>query len=199
MSNSMVSAVLLAAGESKRMGQPKLLLPFGNSTIVEQTVDNLLSSKLDEVIVVVGHQAQQITEKLAIRPVKVVFNPAYHEGMSTSIIRGLNLVEGNRRAFMLCLGDQPLIDSATINRLIEAFLKHDKGIVVPVYRRRRGHPIIFAMRYKAALQELTGDVGGRQIIGEHEDDILEVAVDRPSINIDIDTMNDYQSHINRPS
>ena len=181
------------------MGQPKLLLPFGNSTIVEQTVDNLLSSKLDEVIVVVGHQAQQITEKLASRPVKVVFNPAYHEGMSTSLISGLNLVKSNRRAFMLCLGDQPLIDSEIINQLIEAFLKHGKGIVVPVYRRRRGHPIIFAMRYKTALQKLSGDVGGRQIIGEHEDDILEVAVDRPGINIDIDTMNDYQSHINRPS
>ncbi len=193
----MISAILLAAGESKRMGQPKLLLPFGNRTILEQTVDNLLNSRLDEVIVVVGHKAQELTLKLTNRPVKVVLNPVYHEGMGSSIAKGLSLVDDSCRAVMLVLADQPLIDSKTINLLIEAFLSHDKGIVVPVCRGRRGHPVIFTTKYRRRLQSLVGDIGGRQIIEEHEDDTFEVVIDSGSINIDIDTMNDYRSHINR--
>ncbi len=193
----MISAILLAAGESKRMGQPKLLLPFGNGTILEQTVDNLLNSRLNEVIVVVGHKAQEITERLANRPVKIVLNPVYHEGMGSSIAKGLSLVDDSYRAVMIVLADQPLIDSETINILIEAFLSHGKGIVVPVYRSRRGHPVIFATKYRKRLQALVGDVGGSQIIEEHETDTFEVTINSESINIDIDTINDYRSHINR--
>ena len=197
MSNSMISAILLAAGESKRMGQPKLLLPFGNHTILEQTVDNLLNSRLDEVIVVVGHKSHEITKRLTNWPVKVVLNPGYHEGMGSSIAKGLNLVDDSCRAVMIVLADQPFIGSKTINLLIEAFVNKDKGIVIPVYRGRRGHPVIFATKYRKRLQDLVDDVGGRQIIEEHEDDTFEVVIDSESINIDIDTMNDYRSHIKR--
>ena len=193
----MISAILLAAGESKRMGQPKLLLPFGNRTILEQTVDNLLNSRLNEVIVVVGHKAQELTLKLTNRPVKIVLNPVYHEGMGSSIAKGLSLVDDSCRAVMLVLADQPLIDSKTINLLIEVFLSHDKGIVVPVCRGRRGHPVIFTTKYRRRLQSLVGDIGGRQIIEEHEDDTFEAVIDSESINIDIDTTDDYRSHINR--
>jgi len=196
MSKSMVSAILLAAGESKRMGLPKLLLPFGNSTILEQAVDNLLNSKVDEVIVVVGHKAQEIIKRLADRPVKIALNPAYHEGMGTSIVRGLSLVDNSARAVMLVLADQPLIDSETINKLIEAFFSHNKGVVIPVYQGRRGHPVIFAARYQEALLRLEGDVGGREIVKEHPDDILEVVVDSQGINIDIDDIDNYHSYVN---
>jgi len=191
----MISAILLAAGESQRMGEPKLLLPFGNSTILEQTVDNLLGSRVDEVIVVAGYKAQEVRKRLANRPVRIVLNPAYHQGMGSSIVKGLSLVDRNRRAVMLVLADQPLIDSETINKLIEAFSSQTKGIVVPVYQGRRGHPVIFAAKYIGALQGLTGDVGGRQIIGENEDDILEVVIHSKGIDIDIDTIDDYHSLI----
>ncbi len=196
MSNFMVSAILLAAGESKRMGKPKLLLPFGNSTILEQAIDNLLNSRVDEVIVVVGYQAQEMIKRIANRPVKIALNPAYHEGMGTSIVMGLNLVDDRSLAVMLVLADQPLIDSDTINRLIEAFLNHNKGIVIPAHKGRRGHPIIFSTSYKEELLGLKGDVGGRQIIREHPDDILEIEVNTQSINIDIDTKNNYRSSVN---
>ncbi len=191
----MVSAIFLAAGESKRMGKPKLLLPFNNSTILEQAVDNLLNSRVDEVIVVVGNRAREMIEKLAKRPVKIAVNPAYREGMSTSIARGLSLVDRKTLAIMLVLADQPLIDKETINKLIETFLSHDKGIAIPAYQGKRGHPIIFSAKYKKELLELKGDVGGRQIIREHPDDVLEVAVNSPSINIDIDTIDNYHSYI----
>jgi len=193
----MVSAVLLAAGVSKRMGEPKLLLPLGNSTVVEQTIDNLLGSSVSEVIVVLGHKAEEMIKAIANRPVKIVVNSVYHQGMSTSIITGISLVDSRARAIMLVLADQPFIDSQTINRLIEEFLNHDKGIAIPAHKGRRGHPIIFSMKYKGALLELKGDIGGREVIRDYPDDILEVIVDTPSINIDIDNMGDYQSHFNR--
>jgi len=96
---------------------------------------------------------------------------------------------------MLALGDQPLVDSQTINRLIEEFYNHDKGIAVPTYQGRRGHPIIFAIKYKPELLELEGDIGGREIIKNHPDDILEVAVDSESVIADIDTRADYHSQL----
>jgi len=187
----MVSAILLAAGKAKRMGKLKQLMPLGGTTILEQTIDNLLNSAVGEVIVVVGYRAEEVIEKIATKPVKIAINPVYHQGMSTSIIAGLNLVDDRARAVMLALADQPFVDSQTINRLIEEFSNHDKGIAVPAYRGRRGHPVIFAIEYKEELLQLKGDVGGKQIIREHPDDILEVAVDSESINIDIDTMNNY--------
>ena len=191
----MVSAILLAAGESKRMGKPKQLMPLGKTTMLEQTIDNLLNSKVSEVIVVLGHKAEEITTILVTKPVKIALNPVYHQGMSTSIIAGLNLVDERARAVMLALADQPFIDSQSINRLIDEFCDHNKGIVIPTYQSRRGHPVIFAIKYKEELSGLKGDIGGRQIIEHHPDDVLEVAVDSPGINIDIDTTDDYNSSL----
>ncbi len=191
----MVSAILLAAGESKRMGRLKQLLPLGRTTMVEQAIDNLLNSKVNEVIVVLGHEAEEIIKKIATKPVKIEVNPIYHQGMSTSIIAGLKLVDDGARAVMLALADQPFIDSQTINRLIDEFCDHNKGIVIPTYQSRRGHPVIFAIKYKEELSGLKGDTGGRQITEYHPDDVLEVAVDSPAINIDIDTTNDYNSSL----
>lgn len=187
-SSTMVSAILLAAGESKRMGRLKQLMPLGNSTIVEQTIDNLLSSKACEVIVVVGCRAEEVMKRIATKPIKIAVNPIYHQGMGTSIVAGLSQVDSKAQAVMLALGDQPFVDSQTINKLIDEFDTHDKGIAIPVYRGRRGHPTIFSLKYKAQLSELKGDIGGREIIREHLEDILEVAVDCEGINIDIDTM-----------
>jgi len=192
----MISAILLAAGESKRMGELKQLMPFGqNTTIVEQAIDNLLSAAVNEVIVVVGYRAEEVIKSIVGKPVKIAINPNYRQGMSTSIIAGLNLVDSRAQAAMLTLGDQPLINSQTINRLIEEFHNHDRGIAIPTYQGRRGHPIIFAIKYKEKLLELKGDIGGRQIVKDHPDDILEVAVNAGGIITDIDTISDYQFYV----
>jgi len=183
----MISAIILAAGESKRMGKLKQLIPFGRSTILEQTIDNYLNSEVNEVIIVLGHRAEEAKGIIAARPVKLAINPNYQQGMSTSIIVGLNMVDSRARAVMIALGDQPFIDSQAINRLIEEFCNHDKGIAIPTYQGRRGHPVLFAMKYKEKLLELKGDIGGRQIISDHPDDVLEVAVNCEGIYIDIDT------------
>ncbi|MBA7690123.1 Nicotine blue oxidoreductase [subsurface metagenome] len=190
-----VSAILLAAGESKRMGKPKLLLPLGDSTILERAVDNLLNSNLGEVIVVVGYRAREMIKLITNRPVKITINPLYRQGMSTSILKGLSMITNRTQTIMLTLADQPFVDSETINRLLEEFLSHNKGIVIPTYQGKRGHPIIFSAKYKEELLRLKGDVGGKDVIKEHFDDILEVAVNSQSITIDIDTTRDYYSHL----
>jgi molybdenum cofactor cytidylyltransferase len=191
----MLSAILLAAGESKRMGEPKQLMPLGSSTLVGQAIDNLLNASVDETIVVVGHKAEEITKAIATKPVKIMLNPNYRQGMSTSIIAGLILVDPKSQAVMLALGDQPLVASQTINQLIEAFNNQNKGIAVPTHQGKRGHPIIFAIRYKPELMELEGDIGGREILQRHPEDILEVAVDSESVITDINTQEDYQSQL----
>jgi molybdenum cofactor cytidylyltransferase len=194
--STFISTILLAAGESKRMGKPKLLLPLGNGTILGHTIDTLLSSSVDEVIVVLGAEVQEMKKAIAEKPVKVIFNPDYHRGMSTSLIAGLKQVSSRVQRVMVALSDQPLIEKDTYNKLINESLNSDKGITVPLYKAKRGNPIIFTINYKDELLGLKGDVGGREILRRHPDDILEVAVDSGSIYINLNTMDDYHSALN---
>jgi molybdenum cofactor cytidylyltransferase len=187
----MISAILLAAGESNRMGQPKQLLPFGQSTIVERTIDNLLNSAVSETIVVLGYRDEEIRKTIAGKPVKLVINPDYQQGMSTSIIAGLKQVDKRARAVLIALSDQPFVNSQTITSLVEAFIANNRGILIPVYQGRRGNPVIFTIKYKGELLNLKGDVGGREIIKRHPDDVLEVAVNCEGVLLDIDTMENY--------
>ena len=193
--STFISAILLAAGESKRMGKPKLLLPLGSGTILGKTADNLLSSQVDEVIVVLGAEAQEMKKAIAGKPVKVVFNSNYRQGMSTSLIIGLKQVSARAQRVMVALCDQPLIEKKTYNRLIEESFNSGKGITVPTYQAKRGNPIIFSTSYKDELMGLEGDVGGREILSRHRDDVLEVAVDSESIIININTMDEYYAHL----
>ena len=126
-------------------------------------------------------------KRLSGKPIKVVVNPLYRKGMSTSIAAGLKFVDSQSQAVMLTLGDQPYVDSPTINRLIDAFSSDKKGIVIPTHQGQRGHPLIFARKYQAQLYDLSGDIGGREIIKQHPEDVLEVPVDCEGIVIDIDT------------
>ena len=194
----MISAIILSAGESKRMGKLKQLMPLGKTTILEQTINNYLNSKVSEVVVVLGHRAEEITSLIARRPLAIAINSAYRKGMSTSISAGLGLISDKTKGVMLALADQPFANSQTINRLVEAFSAHNKGIAIPTCRGRWGHPVIFAVKYKDELLRLKGDIGGREIVNRHLDDVLEVAVNCEGICIDIDTMDGYNLVINRP-
>jgi molybdenum cofactor cytidylyltransferase len=191
---TLVSAILLAAGEAKRMGTPKQLLPFGGVTILERTLDNLLGSSVDEVIVVLGANAQEIKSIIGDRPVKIVFNPDYRLGMSGSLICGLNQVSGKARKVMVALTDQPLIGKETYDRLVEESARSEKGIIIPVYRKKKGNPVIFSIGYKKELLALKGDIGAREVVTAHPGDILEVDVDSEGVIININTMDEYNSH-----
>ena len=193
-----ISAMLLAAGESKRMAQIKQLMPLGESTILGRIIDNLLNSAISETVVVLGYRAEEIRKTIAGKPIKITINPDYQHGMSTSIIAGLKQMDKRARAVLIALGDQPFVDSQTINSLIEAFIANNKGITIPVYQGRRGNPVIFSIRYKNELLDLKGDVGGREVINRHHDDVLEVKANCEGVLLDIDNMENYNSMIFNP-
>ncbi len=174
------------------MGEPKQLLPFGESTIVETVVDSMLGAKFDEVIVVVGHRATEIRDQLGKRPVSTVFNPDYREGMLTSAQAGIRTLQGND-AFALMLVDQPFITSQLIDQVVDAYVQTDKGIALPSYNYKRGHPVVFHQRYAGEILSLDADSGGvRTLFKQYSDDIHYVTVDTDRVLRDIDYREDYE-------
>jgi molybdenum cofactor cytidylyltransferase len=197
MRNAAVSAIVLAAGEAIRMGVPKQLLKFGQNTIIEHTIDNLLDSEIFEVIVVLGYKAERVAGLISDRPIKLVTNKNYEQGISSSISAGLKSVQKKATAVMFCLADQPFIDSQTINKIIQEFAAHHKGIAIPYYQGQQGNPVIFSKKYIEDFFSLKGDTGGSQIISRNPDDILRVDVPCRGVIVDIDTRDNYLKEINR--
>jgi molybdenum cofactor cytidylyltransferase len=193
-SSPYISALLLAAGRGERMGGVKQLLSLGVGRMIEAALDNLHSSRCDEIIVVLGFAAAKVRPLVEGKDrVKVVINPRFAEGMSTSIHEGLHAVNPRAAGILIALADQPFIPPEVMNELIDQFATGAKGIVLPVYQGKRGHPVILdRKKYEAELLGLQGDVGGREIVRKHPEDVLEVAVASKGVVIDIDAPEDYQ-------
>ena len=187
----MIWAIVLAAGESRRMGRPKLLLPYGDRTIIETVVQNVVSSRADRVVVVLGGYRREIEEKIRGFAVKRVINRRYQEGMLSSVRRGLSALPPSARAAAFILADQPEVASSVIDLMIEAYRREKKGIVLPVYRKKRGHPLLIDLKYRREIESLSPDIGLRGLLREHRDDILEVRVSSPAVLKDIDNPDDY--------
>ena len=195
----MISGILLAAGESRRMGQPKLLLPWGKSTIIECVVDNYLASKIFELIVVVGGNQDLIKEVLTSKPVLVVENSSYQDGMGTSLSQGVEASSSQAEGYLIGLGDQPLITTGIIDYLIASFSQEGPGIVISAHQGKRGHPVIFANKFRNALCTLKGDIGGRTVIEQNRSEIKLVEIGSKVIFIDVNTPEDYRKLRELPS
>ncbi len=193
-----ITAILLGAGESKRMGQNKLLLPWGKRTILERSLQTLLNSRVKEVILVVNDQTQEKARQWEDQRVKVVFNPEYRKGMSRSIHQGIRTSDPISEGFLIALGDQPTLKSRTINLLIEAFQKAEGKIIAPSFQGRRGHPVIFPRKYREELLKLRGDEGGKSILNRHSKEVLVVPVRSKEVIRDIDTPGDYKEGLKGP-
>lgn len=187
----MISAILLGGGESKRMGVDKLSLPWGTKTVLRHCIETLLRSEVQELVVVLGTRNEGIKDLLQGRKVKVVINPYSNRGMSTSIRRGIQAVHPGCRGILIGLGDQPFLKTRTVNVLIHAFDQEKGRIIIPSFRGRRGHPVIFHRRYKKELLNLEGDVGGRSVIEWHPEDVRVVPVKSIGVVRDVDTWQDY--------
>jgi molybdenum cofactor cytidylyltransferase len=185
-------AVILAAGESRRMGQPKLLLPYGEETMIETVVRTVASSCVDGTLVVLGARRREIEEKIRGFSVKKAINREYRKGMFSSVLCGLNTLPKAARAAVLVLADQPGIPAGVIDSLIESFLLGHKGLVVPVYRKKRGHPLLLDLKYRREVEALPPEAGLRGLLRRHPEDILEVRVSSPEILRDIDSPGDYR-------
>jgi molybdenum cofactor cytidylyltransferase len=188
---SRVSAVLLGAGESRRMGVDKLSLPWGRKTMLRHCFETLLRSEVHELIVVLSTQNKGARNQFPGRKVKTVINPLSKMGMSSSIRKGLQRIHPCCRGILIALGDQPLLRTRTINALIRNFNEGKGGIIVPSFCGRRGHPVIFHRKYKKELLDLRGDVGGRSIIESHPEDVRVVPVKSIGVVKDVDTWPAY--------
>lgn len=191
----MICAVVLAAGLSRRMGVQKLLLPFGNKTVIGHIIDQLLASTVDEIHVVVGHQAERISRELSGQAVSIVNNPNYKSGMLSSVRCGLQSLPEKCRAVMVVLGDQPSITTELIDQMLQSFATTEKSILVPLYKGKRGHPILFSSLYRDEILTQHGDVGLRGLLHGHSNDIFELAVSTASVLCDMDCPEDYRREL----
>jgi molybdenum cofactor cytidylyltransferase len=192
-----ISAILLGAGESKRMGFDKLSLPWGKKTVFEHCLETLLRSEVQEVVIVLGLRTKGVRNLLCERNIKIVTNPHAGGGMSTSIRRGLQAIHPRNDGFLIALGDQPFLKTRTINVLIRTFAQGKGGIIVPSFRGRRGHPVIFHKRYRKELLSLKGDVGGKSVLERYPKDVIMVPVKSEGVVKDINTWQDYERSLRR--
>lgn len=189
----LIAGVVLAAGVSSRMGRQKLLLPMeGGRPLIRLSVERVVAAGLDEVVVVLGHDAEAVAAALAGLPVRTVINPRYAEGQSTSLRAGLDALPAGTEAAVVALGDQPLPDPGLIRRLVALFRRTGHPIAVPRYRDGRGHPVLFATALFDELRAVTGDQGGRGVIARDPARVAELPVDAPAPP-DVDTWDDYSA------
>ncbi|HIM44816.1 MAG TPA: 4-diphosphocytidyl-2C-methyl-D-erythritol kinase [Alphaproteobacteria bacterium] len=184
-----VAAIVLAAGESRRMGNiNKLVVKVDGVAMVARAADAALDSGADPVIVVTGHESEKVEAALTGRAVEILHNPDYAEGMSTSLRAGLAAFPADIGAAVICLGDMPHVDAALISRLIAGFdPAQGHAICVPTYKGKRGNPVLWAARFFAEMQRLAGDVGARHLIGEHGDAVHEIECGDAAVTFDVDT------------
>jgi molybdenum cofactor cytidylyltransferase len=188
----MITAIVLAAGKSERMGRPKMLLPFGRKTLIETVLAGVRRSRIDDVIVVLGAHREAIEPVISKFAFRTVFNKDFEAGMLSSVLWGLREVPAAAQAFLVVLGDHPSPPASVIDRLIAAHERTGKGIVLPVYRGRRGHPSLIDTRYREEVTALDPSIGLRQLLRDHPDDVLEVSVRTPAVLSDIDSPEDYR-------
>ena len=189
-------AIILAAGESRRMGSPKMLLPFGEVTVIEKVVENVLAAGAEGTMIVLGSDSDEIMKLITRFPVRLCFNDNYISGMLSSVQCGFKSLPNACRAALIVPGDQPMIGAGEIRKVIEAWNASGKGIVMPACNGKRGHPLVVDMKYFADILSLPGEDGLRALSERHPDDVLEVQTDDPSVLRDIDTREDYLNELN---
>jgi len=184
-------AIILAAGESKRMDSPKMLLPYKDKTIIETVIENIISSKVDKAMVVLGATGNKILERIKELPVTHCFNDNYKEGMLSSVKCGFSSLPDKYESAIVFPGDYPGIGPDVINMLIESFRKTKKKIIIPLFGGKRGHPVLISYEYRGKVMDLKPEEGLRALPVKFPDDVLEVNVYDPAVLRDVDTLEDY--------
>lgn len=190
-----VGGLVLAAGESTRMGTPKQLLPVNGMPLVCWVVTQALSSRLHHIVVVLGHVADEVTKALEehrlAKRVTLVYNDRYTQGMGTSIAAGLQVLKDDFDHVMIILADMPHINSGLIDLLLLNYFDSDKDLAAVEIQGRRSHPVVFSKRYFSGLLKLDSDTGGKEIFLAHKESALLVDPGPAYREIDLDTPRDY--------
>ena len=189
----MISAILLAAGQSKRMiDENKLTKEIQGIPLIKLSVKNILASSIDELIIILGYQ-KEIIEKLIDKnnKIKFVFNKDFENGMASSIKTGLNNLSEKTEAFFICLGDMPMVNHDIYNQLIKS--KDNNEIILPTYKGQQGNPVLFNKSMKEKIMSITGDVGAKKILELNKDKILNLEINDQSIARGFNTQDDFSS------
>jgi CTP:molybdopterin cytidylyltransferase MocA len=186
-----IAAIVLAAGRSRRMGVFKPLLPFGDSTVVENCIGNLRAAAVEDIVVVVGHHAEEIRQQLAARDFTFAVNPNPDSEMGESIARGVEQVNRSVRAVIIALVDHPAVPPAIITILIDEW-RRGARLVQPEYKGRGGHPVLIDLAYRNELLALDPADGLRALFAAHRDEVKRVTVESPYVARDMDTWEDYR-------
>ena len=191
--------IILAAGNSSRLGKNKQLLFYKEKTLLQHIIDEALNASLQPVVVVTGANREQISEAINRQPIHVVNNKNWQEGMASAIVVGLlaiSSINKNKEDIIIAVCDQPFVSSTLFLRLCDKRKESNKGIVACSYANTTGTPVLFTPAYFEELLQLSGEGGAKKIIARHPDDVETVFF--PKGNIDIDTEDDYLSLLHNP-
>lgn len=186
--------VILAAGASRRMEKIKQLLPWKNTTLLEHAIQEGLASEIDAVFVVLGANAEQISNSISHLPVQTVINANWERGMGTSIACAMQEIHNyseNFDAVLIALTDQPLLEKIYFNNLINSYLNNNKNIIASQIKNGAGVPVILSAGYFEALANLDQDFGARKIIANHPEDVI--LVNPGDKIVDVDTKEAYEA------
>jgi CTP:molybdopterin cytidylyltransferase MocA len=185
-----VAAIVLAAGQSSRMGAFKPLLPFGDSTVIECCIDNLRQASVNEIVVVVGHRADEVREHLQNANVTFGLNDDPTSEMGVSIARGVEQLSSDANALIIALVDHPAVSGETIKMIVDAWIEGAQ-FVQPEFDGRGGHPVLIDLKYRHDLLHLDSQKGLRALFEAHRDQLRRLPVGSPFVARDMDTWEDY--------
>lgn len=191
----MIAAILLVAGQSKRMGgENKLTKKIQGVPLIKHSVKNILAASIDDLIIVLGYQ-KEIIEKLIDKnnKIKFIFNKDFENGIASSIKTGLNNLSEKTESFFICLGDMPMVNHDIYNQLIKS--KGNKEIIVPTYKGQQGNPVLFNKSMKEKIMDITGDVGAKKILELNKDKTLNLEINDQGITKGFDTQNDFNLYV----
>ena len=184
------TAILLAAGQSKRMGAFKPLLPFGNKTVIECCIDYLRQASVETIVVVVGHRADEMRKKLEGHDVRFAFNPEPNSDMGASITAGIRELPETAESTLIALPDHPAVPANVVSNIINAWTTGAR-LVIPTWQNRGGHPVLLDLAFRSELLNLSATGGLRAFFENHANEVQRLEVDSPFIARDMDTWDDY--------
>lgn len=197
-----VAAILLAAGRSTRMGAFKPLLPFGNKTVIQCCIDYLREGGAEPIVVVLGHRAGEVRDKLAEEPITFALNPDPNSEMGASIAAGMNELPTVAEATLIALSDHPAVPAQVVSSLIQTW-EGGARLVKPTWQNRGGHPVLVDLSLRAELLELSSSGGLKALFEAHRAEVTRLPVDSPYVARDLDTWDDYkalhQEHTGKPA
>jgi len=197
MNNKDLGVIILAAGYSSRMKLFKPLLPLGNSTIIESSIDSFLDAGIGNITVVIGFQSEKLKPVLEDKGIKWIYNNKYSEGMYSSVVAGVSSLPDHIKAFFLLPADIPLVNSKTIHKIVEVYKQKKGGIIYPSFANRRGHPPLIDSSLFPEIISYNGSGGLKALLNKYEEKAYYIEVEDEGTVLDIDSYEDYLELCNK--